>query len=126
MYYNTSRLSNAKNNKDDPYICIYIYKVKRYKAAAEERRATFCPFVVTVEGITHQSMQAFLRRIAARLSAKWQNPLSTVSNWVRACPCAVRAHQSGGSADQGLQEEVEELGVRGWQGDCHSLPEMKI
>ena len=31
---------------------------------------------------------------------------------------------SGGSADQGLQEEVEELGVRGWRGDCHSLPEI--
>ena len=28
-------------------------------------------------------MQAFLRRIAARLSAKWQKPLITVSNWVR-------------------------------------------
>ncbi len=38
--------------------------------------------------------------------------------------CAVRAHQSGGSADQGLQEEVEELGVQGWRGDCHSLPEI--
>ena len=38
--------------------------------------------IVTVEGIAHQSMQAFLRRIAARLSAKWQEPLSTVSNWV--------------------------------------------
>ena len=24
----------------------------------------------------------------------------------------------------GLQEEVEELGVRGWRGDCHSLPEI--
>ena len=40
--------------------------------------------IVTVEGIAHQSMQAFLRRIAApRLSAKWQKPLLTVSNWVR-------------------------------------------
>ena len=39
--------------------------------------------IATVEGIAHQSMQAFLRRIAARLSAKWQKPLSTVSNWVR-------------------------------------------
>ena len=26
-------------------------------------------------------MQAFLSRIAARLSAKWQKPLSTISNW---------------------------------------------
>ena len=58
-------------------------KVKKYKAAAEERRATFCPLIVTVEGIAHQSMQAFLRRIAARLLAKWQKPLSTVTNWVR-------------------------------------------
>ena len=58
-------------------------KVKRYKAAAEEYRATFFSLIVTVEGIAHQSMQAFLRRIAARLSAKWQKPLSTVSNWVR-------------------------------------------
>ena len=98
--------------------------MKKYKAAAEEGRAPFCPLIVTVEGITHQSMQAFLRRIAARLSAKWQNPLSTVSNWVRACPCVVRAHQSGGSADQGFQEEVEELGVRRWRGDCRSVPEI--
>ena len=58
-------------------------KVRRYNAAAEERRTTFCPLIVTEEGIAHQSMQAFLRRIAARLSAKWQKPLSTVSNWVR-------------------------------------------
>ena len=28
-------------------------------------------------------MQAFLRRIAAWLSAKWQKPLSTVTHWVR-------------------------------------------
>ena len=58
-------------------------KVKRYKAAAEERRATFCPLIVTVEGIAHQSMQAVLRRIAAGLSAKRQKPFSTISNWVR-------------------------------------------
>jgi len=57
-------------------------KVKKYKTAAEERHATFCPLVVTVEGIAHQSMQAFLGRIAARFSAKWQKPLTTVTNWV--------------------------------------------
>ncbi|CAN0019167.1 unnamed protein product, partial [Heterosigma akashiwo] len=58
--------------------------VKKYKAAAEERRVTFCPLIVTVEGWAHQSMQAFLRRIAARLSTKWQKPLSIITNWVRA------------------------------------------
>ena len=40
------------------------------------------------------------------------------------CPRAVRTHQSGGSANQRLQEEVEELGVRGWREDCRSLPEI--
>ena len=39
--------------------------------------------IVTVGVIAHNSMQAFLRRIAGGLSAKWQKPLSTVSNWVR-------------------------------------------
>ena len=57
--------------------------MRRYKATAEERRAIFCPLIVTVEGTAHQSMQAFLRRIAARLSVKWHKPVSTVSNWVR-------------------------------------------
>ena len=79
-------------------ICTYIY--------------TFCPLIVTVEGIAHQSMQAFLKRIAARLSAKWQKPLSTVTNWM--CPRAVRARQNGGSAHLGLLEEVQEPGVQGW------------
>ncbi len=58
-------------------------KVEKYKVAAEERRATFCPLVITVEGIAHVSFQAFLRRVAARLSAKWHKPLSTVTSWVR-------------------------------------------
>ena len=30
-------------------------------------------------------MQAFLRRITARLWGKWQKPLSTVTNWVCVC-----------------------------------------
>ena len=46
------------------------------------------------------------------------------SHQLGACPCAVRAHQSGGSADQGLQEEVEEIGVRGWREGCRSFPEI--
>ena len=29
--------------------------MKKHKAAAEERCATFCPLIVTVEGIVHQS-----------------------------------------------------------------------
>ena len=78
--------------------------------------------IVTVEGIGNQSMQAFLRRIAARLSVKWQKPLSTVSNWVCArvqfALIKVVDLRTRGS------REVEELGVRGWRGDCHSLPEI--
>ncbi len=58
-------------------------KIAKYKVAAEERRATFCPLIITVDGIAHPSFQAFLRRVAARLSAKWQKPLSTVTSWIR-------------------------------------------
>ncbi len=86
--------------------------MKRYKAAAEERCATFCPLIVTVEGNAHQSMQAFLRRIAARLSAKWQKPLSKVTNWMRvrvqfALIKAVDLWTRGPRKKWGL-------GVRGW------------
>ena len=76
--------ANHKISYQNALITSAREKVKKYKAAAEERHATFCPFIVIVEGIAHQSsMQAFLRRIAAWLSAKWQKPLSTASNWVR-------------------------------------------
>ena len=66
--------------------------------------------------------------IDARRRLFWLNltlslPLS-IYVCVCVCPCAVRAHQSGGSEDQGLQEEMEELGVQGWRGDCRSLPEI--
>ena len=58
-------------------------KIKKYKVAAEERRATFCPLIITVDGVVHASFQAFLRRVSAQLSAKWRRPLSSVTNWVR-------------------------------------------
>ena len=63
-------------------------KIHKYKVAAEERRATFCPLIITtttVDGVAHASfLQAFLRRVSAQLSAKWRRPLSSVmTNWVR-------------------------------------------
>ena len=58
-------------------------KMNKYKVAAEERRATFCPLIITVDGVAHASFQAFLRRVSAQLSAKWRRPLSSVTNWVR-------------------------------------------
>ena len=70
-------------------------KVKKYRAAAEECRATFCPLIVTVGGIDHQSMAE----------------ASPNGHQLGVCPRAVRAHQGGGSADQGPQKEVEELRV---------------
>ena len=61
------------------------------------------PFTVTIKG----------QKVAWRSS---EAEASLNGQQLGACPRAVRARQSGGSADQGLQEEVEELGVRGWRG----------
>ena len=58
-------------------------KINKYKVAAEEWRATFCPLIITVDGVAHASFQAFLRRVSVQLSAKWRRPLSSVTNWVR-------------------------------------------
>lgn len=58
-------------------------KINKYEVAAEERGATFCPLIITIDGVGHASFQAFLRRVSAQLSAKWRWPLSSVTNWVR-------------------------------------------
>ena len=61
-----------------------INNENKYKeVAAEERWATFCPLIITVDGVAHASFQAFLRCVSAQLSAKWRRPLSSVTNGVR-------------------------------------------
>ncbi len=57
-------------------------KRRTYNAACEEHRVAFTPLACSVDGCFHVEFKAFLKRLAARLSAKWSTPLSVVTSWV--------------------------------------------
>ena len=51
-------------------------KKAKHHQVCIERRADFTPFVVSTDGVLHREAEHFLKRLAARLSAKWQKPYS--------------------------------------------------
>ena len=53
-------------------------------AAAEARRASFSPFVVTVDGALGPEAVLFLRRLAEKLSSRWEKSYGEVLGWIRA------------------------------------------
>ena len=59
-------------------------KKLKYLEAVEERRGSFTPFVVSVDGYLGQEADKTLRRVADVLVYKWEKNYSLVINWVRA------------------------------------------
>ena len=57
-------------------------KKKRYSQACLDRRATFTPLCVSVDGMMGQEATMFLKRIADLLSAKWEADYSLVMGWI--------------------------------------------
>ena len=60
-------------------------KKAKHHQACIERRADFTPFVVSTDGVLHREAEHFLKRLAARLSAKWQKPYSQTMYFVSVC-----------------------------------------
>lgn len=58
-------------------------KKKKYSNAAEEVRASFTPLICSTDGAVHQEYGAYHKRLACRLSIKWQRPYSVMIGWVR-------------------------------------------
>ena len=59
-------------------------KKAKYSAAVEERRGSFTPFVVSVDGYMGDEADRTLRRLAEVLAGKWDKRYSSVIDWVRA------------------------------------------
>ena len=53
------------------------------KKAVEDRRGTFTPFVLSVDGLLQKEASHFLRHMAAALSFKWDKAFSVTSSYVR-------------------------------------------
>ena len=58
-------------------------KKKMYKTAVDDRRGTFSPFVLSVDGLLHKEASHFLRYMATVLSFKWDKAFSIASSYVR-------------------------------------------
>ena len=58
-------------------------KKNKYSQAYQDRRATFTPLCVSVDGIMGQKATAFLQWIGDLSSAKWEMDYSLVIGWIR-------------------------------------------
>ena len=59
-------------------------QLNREKAAVEERRASFTPFVVSVDGVLGHDTQHLIKRLCDQIAMKWEKSHSEVMIWVRA------------------------------------------
>ena len=59
-------------------------KKRKYNEAAMARHASFSPFVVSVDGRMGREARVFLKRLAEKLTMRWQKPYSEVMGWVQA------------------------------------------
>jgi len=58
-------------------------KKAKYGAACETRRASFTPFVVSVDGCLGREAKAFLNRLCDNLAHKWNRSYSETTVWIR-------------------------------------------
>ena len=58
------------------------HKKLKYSQACQNRRATFTPLVLSVNGMMGCEAAAFFRQIADLLSAKWDRDFGLVMGWV--------------------------------------------
>ncbi|KAL5473657.1 hypothetical protein EMCRGX_G028166 [Ephydatia muelleri] len=59
-------------------------KKRMYKKAVEDRRGTFTPFVLFVDGLLHKEASHFIKHMATALSSKWDKAYSMItSSYIR-------------------------------------------
>ena len=59
-------------------------KKRKYMQACQNRRATFTPLCVSVDGMLGSEAEFFVKRLSDFLAARWERPYSVVMGWVRA------------------------------------------
>jgi len=56
----------------------------KYLQAYKDRRDTFTPLCVSVDGMLSSEAEFFVKRMGDFLAAKWERPYAVVMGWVRA------------------------------------------
>ena len=57
-------------------------KKRMYKKAVEDRRGTFTPSVLSVDGLLHKEASHFIKHMATALSSKWDKAYSITSSYM--------------------------------------------
>ena len=57
---------------------------RKYNDAAEARRASFTPLVVSVDGVLGQEAECFIQLLADKIAQKWKTTYAEVAGWIRA------------------------------------------
>jgi len=60
-------------------------KKHNYSQACHDRRATFTPLCVSVDGVLGPETEFFVKRLSDFLAAKWKSPYGVAMGWVWAC-----------------------------------------
>ena len=58
-------------------------KKRKYHQACTDRRAQFTPLCVSVDGMMGKEASIFVKRLAERLSLKWNQNYSAILFWIR-------------------------------------------
>jgi len=61
-----------------------VEKKRKYSQACNDRRATFTPLCVSVDGMFGPETEFFVKRLSDFLAAKWESPYGVVMGWVQA------------------------------------------
>ena len=61
-----------------------VEKKRKYLQACQDRRVTFTPLGVSVDGMLCSEAEYFIKRLGDFLAARWERPYSVVMGWVRA------------------------------------------
>ena len=65
-------------------LCTAEGEKHKYLQACQNRRATFTPLCVSVDGMLGSEAKIFVKRLSDFLAARWERPYSVVMGWVRA------------------------------------------
>ena len=57
-------------------------KKRKYSLACQDRRATFTPLCMSVDGTIGCEATSFLKWVADQLSAKWNRAYASVMGWI--------------------------------------------
>uniref|UniRef100_A0A146KS76 Uncharacterized protein n=1 Tax=Lygus hesperus TaxID=30085 RepID=A0A146KS76_LYGHE len=58
-------------------------KHRKYDQAAEDVRSSFTPLIASCEGVLRKEFEAFLKRVAGKLTDKWETPLSQTTSFIK-------------------------------------------